>query len=165
MRKLIIIGSGPAGYTAGIYAARAELGPLILAGEKSGGQLMNTRLVENWPGREEGIMGPELMAAMRKQAEKIKADIVVLQILTPEMGTEIFEKMEMDNRILTYDFDLYDHLHITYRPYNLSISEMRMWHTLATLWSNLHPTAVFKNRERYKKILSFALNEIKSSLF
>jgi len=97
--------------------------------------------------------------------QKIRADIVVLQFLTPEIGTEIFEKMEKENRILTYDFDLYDHLHITYKPYNLSISEMRMWHTMATLWSNLRPNAVLKNRDRYMKILSFALNEIKFSLF
>lgn len=76
MRKLIIIGSGPAGYTAGIYAARAELKPLILAGEKSGGQLMNTTAVENWPGAEAGVMGPELMEKMRDQAKKFGAEIV-----------------------------------------------------------------------------------------
>ena len=76
IHKVIIIGSGPAGYTAGIYAARAELKPLILAGEKSGGQLMNTRVVENWPGVEKGVMGPDLMMEMQKQAEKFKAEIV-----------------------------------------------------------------------------------------
>jgi len=97
--------------------------------------------------------------------QKIKADVVVLQLLTPEIGTEIFEIMEKENRILTYDFDLYDHLHIIFEPYSLSITEMRLWHTMVTLWSNLHPNAVRKNRERYMKILSFALNEIKTSLF
>ena len=75
-RKLIIIGSGPAGYTAAVYAARAELKPLLLAGEKSGGQLMNTQMVENWPGAEKGVMGPELMMEMRKQAQRFGAEMV-----------------------------------------------------------------------------------------
>lgn len=75
-RKLIIIGSGPAGYTAGIYAARARLEPLILAGESHGGQLMNTTVVENWPGAMGGILGPDLMKEMREQAKKFGAEIV-----------------------------------------------------------------------------------------
>src|SRR3989338_555179 len=73
--KLIIIGSGPAGYTAGVYAARANLEPLILAGETHGGQLMNTTLVENWPGSQSGILGPDLMKEMREQAQKFGAEI------------------------------------------------------------------------------------------
>jgi thioredoxin reductase (NADPH) len=76
VRKLIIIGSGPAGYTAAVYAARAELKPLVLAGEKSGGQLMDTQMVENWPGTEKGVMGPELMMEMRKQAQRFGAEIL-----------------------------------------------------------------------------------------
>ena len=75
-RKLIIIGSGPAGYTAGIYGARAELAPLLFAGAASGGQLMNTTVVENWPGAKDGVMGPDLMMAMREQAKKFGAEIV-----------------------------------------------------------------------------------------
>ncbi|MDP4030942.1 MAG: thioredoxin-disulfide reductase [Candidatus Beckwithbacteria bacterium] len=75
-KKLIIIGSGPAGYTAGVYAARAKLEPLILAGEIHGGQLMNTTVVENWPGSKAGIMGPALMAEMRDQAQKFGAEIL-----------------------------------------------------------------------------------------
>jgi len=75
IRKLIIIGSGPAGYTAGVYAARAKLEPLILAGETHGGQLMNTTLVENWPGSQSGILGPDLMKEMREQAQKFGAEI------------------------------------------------------------------------------------------
>ena len=75
-RKLIIIGSGPAGYTAGIYGARAELAPLLFAGAASGGQLMNTMVVENWPGAKDGVMGPDLMMAMRGQAKKFGAEIV-----------------------------------------------------------------------------------------
>lgn len=76
MNKLIIIGSGPAGYTAGIYAGRAGLKPLLFAGEKSGGQLIYTTVVENWPGADEGILGPELMMEMRKQAQKFGAKII-----------------------------------------------------------------------------------------
>ncbi len=75
-RKLIIIGSGPAGYTAGVYAARAQLAPLILAGEIPGGQLINTSLVENWPGAKAGILGPQLMTEMREQAIKFGAEIL-----------------------------------------------------------------------------------------
>jgi thioredoxin reductase (NADPH) len=74
-KKIIIVGSGPAGLTAAIYSARANLNPLIIEGSNPGGQLMNTSIVENWPG-EKSIMGPKLMLNMKEQAESLKAEFL-----------------------------------------------------------------------------------------
>src|SRR5680860_466461 len=77
VRQIIIIGSGPAGYTAAIYAARANLKPLLIASSvEAGGELMNTTDVENFPGFPDGVQGPELMTQMQEQAERFGTEVV-----------------------------------------------------------------------------------------
>ena len=74
--RLIILGSGPAGYTAAIYAARANLNPVLITGLEQGGQLTTTTDVDNWPGDDEGVQGPDLMERMRKHAERFNVEII-----------------------------------------------------------------------------------------
>lgn len=74
--RLIILGSGPAGYTAAVYAARANLNPVIITGMEMGGQLMTTTDVDNWPGDNEGVQGPELMQRMQSHAERFGTEVV-----------------------------------------------------------------------------------------
>ena len=92
MNKLIIIGAGPAGYTAAIYAARAELNPILFSGPQSGGQLMQTTLVENFPGFPDGVYGSELMEErMRKQAEKFGTKIIAENITAVDFSSQPFK--------------------------------------------------------------------------
>ncbi|WP_295126367.1 thioredoxin-disulfide reductase [uncultured Leifsonia sp.] len=90
MRQIIIIGSGPAGYTAAIYAARANLKPLLIASSvEAGGELMNTTEVENFPGFPDGIMGPDLMFKMQAQAEKFGTEVVLDDVVSVDLSGDV----------------------------------------------------------------------------
>ena len=101
--KVIVVGSGPAGYTAAIYAARAMLKPMLIAGFDAGGQLMITTDVENYPGFAEPIQGPWLMEQMRLQAEHVGADLVSDHIVKAELSARPFRLTGDSGRVYTAD--------------------------------------------------------------
>jgi thioredoxin reductase (NADPH) len=88
--RLLILGSGPAGYAAAVYAARANLKPVMVTGLQQGGQLMTTTEVDNWPGDAHGLMGPDLMARMQAHAERFETEIVFDQIHTADLSSRPF---------------------------------------------------------------------------
>jgi thioredoxin reductase (NADPH) len=98
---MVIIGSGPAGLTAAIYAARANLQPLLIEGKEPGGQLTLTTLVENYPGFAEGIMGPDLMDAMRKQAQRFGAEVVSDYVHAVKLKEQPFRVYYGDQEVQT----------------------------------------------------------------
>ena len=106
--KCIIIGSGPAGYTAAVYAARASLSPLLFTGQEPGGQLMITTDVENYPGYPDGVMGPQMMDDFKKQAERFGTR-VRLEMITKvdfsgpvhKIWTEAGEELHADSIIIS----------------------------------------------------------------
>ena len=88
--QLLILGSGPAGYSAAVYAARANLKPVLITGLQQGGQLMTTTEVDNWPGDAHGLMGPDLMARMQAHAERFETEIIFDQIHTADLSQRPF---------------------------------------------------------------------------
>ncbi len=100
--KLLILGSGPAGFSAAIYAARANLEPVVITGIETGGQLTTTTDVDNWPGDVEGLQGPDLMVRMQSHAERFDTEIVYDHIHTAELGQRPF-RLHGDQAIYTSD--------------------------------------------------------------
>jgi thioredoxin reductase (NADPH) len=100
--RLLILGSGPAGYTAAIYAARANLNPVIITGMQQGGQLTTTTEVDNWPGDAQGVQGPELMARMQEHAERFATEIMFDHINETDLSQRPF-KLTGDSGIYTCD--------------------------------------------------------------
>src|SRR3989337_3747617 len=100
-REVIIVGSSPAGLTAAVYAARANLKPLLIEGLEAGGQLMLTTMVENFPGFRDGIMGPELMADMRAQAERFGTRIIQGNVAKADLNRRPFKLHVGDTTVYT----------------------------------------------------------------
>jgi thioredoxin reductase (NADPH) len=100
--RFLVIGSGPAGYTAAIYGARANLQPVVITGLEQGGQLTTTTEVENWPGEAEGLQGPDLMQRMLEHAERFETEIVFDHIHTADLGQRPF-RLEGDAGVYTAD--------------------------------------------------------------
>ncbi|MEN1959769.1 thioredoxin-disulfide reductase [Luteimonas sp. MJ246] len=100
--RLLILGSGPAGWTAAVYAARANLKPVVVTGLQMGGQLMTTTEVDNWPGDAHGLMGPDLMARMQAHAERFEAEVVFDQVHSADLSQRPF-RLKGDNGDYTAD--------------------------------------------------------------
>ena len=100
--KLMILGSGPAGYTAAVYAARANLNPVMITGMQMGGQLTTTTEVDNWPGDDQGVQGPELMERMRKHAERFETEIIFDHVNKVDLKNRPF-RLEGDSGVYTCD--------------------------------------------------------------
>ena len=100
--KLMILGSGPAGYTAAVYAARANLNPVLITGMEMGGQLTTTTEVENWPGGPADLQGPALMEQMKEHAERFETEIIFDHIHTAELTQKPY-RLVGDNGVYTCD--------------------------------------------------------------
>jgi len=100
--RLLILGSGPAGYTAAVYAARANLNPVLVTGMEQGGQLTTTTDVDNWPGDNDGVQGPELMDRMRKHAERFNTEMIIDQIVSVDFSSRPL-KLQGDTGSYTCD--------------------------------------------------------------
>ena len=100
--RLIILGSGPAGYTAALYAARANLAPLLITGLQQGGQLTTTTDVDNWPGDADGLQGPELMQRMLRHVQRFDSEVIADHIHTAELGARPF-RLAGDSGVYTAD--------------------------------------------------------------
>ena len=100
--RLLILGSGPAGYTAAVYAARANLSPVLITGMEQGGQLTTTTDVDNWPGDNDGVQGPELMDRMKKHAERFDTEIIIDQIVSVDFSSRPL-KLQGDTGSYTAD--------------------------------------------------------------
>ncbi|MBU2036101.1 MAG: thioredoxin-disulfide reductase [Patescibacteria group bacterium] len=98
---IVIIGSGPSAFTAAIYTTRGALSTLVIAGEKWGGQLMNTSIVDNFPGFPEGILGPDLMINMKKQAERFGAEVLTKYVTKVDFSKKVFEIFSGNDKYLT----------------------------------------------------------------
>ena len=100
--KLLILGSGPAGYTAALYASRANLKPLLITGLEIGGQLTTTTDVENWPGDSDGLQGPDLMERMKKHIDKFNTEIIIDHIKETDLSKKPY-RLIGDNTTYTCD--------------------------------------------------------------